>query len=83
MGIWNLKRPPPVVRAPSRGTVHPLIFKNFNPELFQSKGNAGTERASRDYSSLAWNPSHAQIPNPDTVTEDILCPSLESLPTTD
>ena len=27
---------------------HTLIFKNFNPELFLSKGNAGTKKWSRD-----------------------------------
>jgi hypothetical protein len=56
----------------------PQILKMFDPELFLSQGNADTkmeqrqkERPARDCST--WDPSQVQAPNPDTITDAVLC----------
>jgi hypothetical protein len=33
--------------GPSLGKGHPLIFKNFNPDIIWSKGNVGTKMEQR------------------------------------
>ena len=56
---------------------HQLIFKNFDPELFLSKTNSGTKMEQRlkkrPVSSPTWDPFHGQAPNPDTITDAMLC----------
>jgi hypothetical protein len=44
---------------PVESGCHPPIFKNFNPELFLSKGNAGTNREQRLKESCTLR--HAQL----------------------
>ena len=60
---------------PSRGMMPPTHPKMFNPELFLSKGNAGTkkmeqrpkEMPSRDCPTLGS--IHLHIPKPDTISD--------------
>jgi hypothetical protein len=59
------------------GWGHPPTFKIFDPELFLSKRNVETkmeqrlkERPSSDRPN--WDPSQAQAPNPDTITDAML-----------
>ena len=60
------------------GWGHPPIFKNFNLELFLSKGRTGTktgaeteERATQEQASL--DPSHQQTSKTYSIVDDKMC----------
>ena len=60
---------------PVEGWGHSPTFKIFDPELLLSKRNAVTKVEQKGHlgTSPSWDPSHAQAPNPNTITDAMLC----------
>jgi hypothetical protein len=54
------------------------VISFFKKKMFLSKGNAETKMEQRlknghPVTGPPWDPSHAQTPNPDTITDAVLC----------
>ena len=76
-GTWR-EHLPYIDIVPVEAGGYPPIFKKFNPELFPSQGNAGTEKWSKNWkkghpvTGPTQDPCHTCIPNPETITDAIL-----------
>ena len=65
-----------MVSVHSSKTLTKTPSKNFNPELFLSKGNVGTKNGAETEGKAIkrlWDPSHLQTPNSNTIAHAILC----------
>jgi hypothetical protein len=81
MGIWNLKRPPPVAMQElewgGRDTnLHTKLSTQNLSLIFHKECRHG--RWSRDWrngqiTGLTWDPTHGQVSIPDTINDALLC----------